>query len=279
MTGRPVKNTVDYFPHDSSSSEGRTLTILHNHFGHEGYSIWFKLLEVISATNNHIIVINNVEDFEYLAARLKIQPESLRLIVDKIADLNGIDRDLYKQGMIWCQNLVDRLAPVYKRRNITTPTKPLLSTESQLLTTESQLLPSENTHINKVNKVNKSILDINSSEIFKLYESNIGMLTPHIADEIKATLEEYSPEWIELAIKKATELEHRSWGYVKGILKGWKRDGFNQKGGQGGRRPEGTKTDKRSFMRAPSQEQYRAGLPVGAEDGEGRVKQSDGSWK
>ncbi len=37
---RPQKNTVDYFSHDADASDGRTLSILENNFGAEGYMAW-----------------------------------------------------------------------------------------------------------------------------------------------------------------------------------------------------------------------------------------------
>ena len=52
---RPIKHTVDYFSHDADASEGKTLTILENNFGLEGYAAWFKLLERLSKAENHVM--------------------------------------------------------------------------------------------------------------------------------------------------------------------------------------------------------------------------------
>lgn len=124
---RPVKNTVDYFPHDAHTSEGRTVSILENNFGHEGYSAWFKLLERVSTTDNHVISIRNPEDMEFLAAKLRLSPERLKIILAKMADLDAIDKPLFESGQIWCQHLIDRLEPVYRNRKQEPPTKPELS--------------------------------------------------------------------------------------------------------------------------------------------------------
>ncbi len=124
---RPQKHTADYFSHDADASGRKTLRILFNHFGHEGISAWWQLLENISSTENHVINIGNPEDLEDLASTMRFSPERLREILDKAAYLGAIDKDLYQTGMVWSQNLVDRLAAVYKARGQSLPLKPSIS--------------------------------------------------------------------------------------------------------------------------------------------------------
>lgn len=52
------------------------------------------------------------------------------------------------------------------------------------------------------------------------YEANIALITPAVADQIKAIAEEdnVQPDWGELAIKEAAIQNKRSWGYARGIL-------------------------------------------------------------
>ncbi|MYB83248.1 MAG: DnaD domain protein [Chloroflexi bacterium] len=61
--------------------------------------------------------------------------------------------------------------------------------------------------------------------IFRLYEENIGMLTPLVADELRAAEEEYPSEWVEAAIREAAAGSVRSWRYIEAILERWKREG------------------------------------------------------
>lgn len=61
--------------------------------------------------------------------------------------------------------------------------------------------------------------------IFKLYEENIGALTPMIADELKELEQEYPHEWIEEALETAVMGNKRRLNYIKAVLKGWKNDG------------------------------------------------------
>lgn len=124
---RPIKLSVDYFPHDAHASNGRTITILENHFGAAGYMAWFKLLENISSTENHVIDTRNPENWEFLAATINLPPDQLLSIVNKMADLGAIDAELWAVRVIWCQNLVDKLAPLYHRRNQEPPHRPEVS--------------------------------------------------------------------------------------------------------------------------------------------------------
>lgn len=56
---------------------------------------------------------------------------------------------------------------------------------------------------------------------FRLYEQNIGPLTPLIADHISHAIEDYPDDWIEDAIGEAVAYNRRSWRYVTRILEAW----------------------------------------------------------
>jgi DnaD/phage-associated family protein len=61
--------------------------------------------------------------------------------------------------------------------------------------------------------------------IFELYEQNIGIITPLIADSLREAEETYPPAWIEDAFKIAVENNARSWRYVNAILSRWQVEG------------------------------------------------------
>ncbi|HSL44936.1 MAG TPA: DnaD domain protein [Anaerolineales bacterium] len=65
--------------------------------------------------------------------------------------------------------------------------------------------------------------------IFRLYEENIGPLTPLIADALKDAEETYSAEWISETIELAVKHNKRSWKYCEAILKRWKEEGRGEK--------------------------------------------------
>lgn len=55
--------------------------------------------------------------------------------------------------------------------------------------------------------------------IFVVYEQNIGMLTPMIAEDLNDWLDTVPEDWIEAAIKIASQANKRSMRYISGILK------------------------------------------------------------
>ena len=78
-------------------------------------------------------------------------------------------------------------------------------------------------------KTGASTPPVERPNIFKLYEENIGPLTPLIADALKDAEELYSAEWIEEAIKIAVTSNVRKWKFVEAILKRWKEEGRGEK--------------------------------------------------
>jgi DNA replication protein len=57
------------------------------------------------------------------------------------------------------------------------------------------------------------------------YEQNIGAMTPIVADNLHAALEEHPEDEVRLAIRKAAEANARSWNYIAAILRRWATEG------------------------------------------------------
>jgi DNA replication protein len=64
--------------------------------------------------------------------------------------------------------------------------------------------------------------------IFKLYEENIGPLTPMIAETLRDAEASYPATWIEQAVHIAVENNVRNWNYVNAILDRWQREGRHE---------------------------------------------------
>jgi DnaD/phage-associated family protein len=61
--------------------------------------------------------------------------------------------------------------------------------------------------------------------IYMLYEQNIGIITPMIAEELQEAEKIYPPKWIEEAFREAVTLNKRSWKYIARILERWASEG------------------------------------------------------
>jgi len=62
-------------------------------------------------------------------------------------------------------------------------------------------------------------------DIFTLYEQNIGMLTPMIAEELREAEKLYPASWIKDAIKEAVNQNIRKKSYILAILERWSSEG------------------------------------------------------
>ena len=72
--------------------------------------------------------------------------------------------------------------------------------------------------------------------VFAMYEDNIGMMSPMIADELREAEQLYPVAWIEDAFREAVENNKRSWRYVSRILERWSQEGRGD--GEPGRYPK-----------------------------------------
>jgi len=82
-------------------------------------------------------------------------------------------------------------------------------------------------------------------DIFTLYEQNIGMLTPMIADELRDAEEHYPPDWIRDAVKEAVLHNKRSIKYIAKILENWATEGRSD----GTHQRDSKKTDPDRFIK------------------------------
>jgi DNA replication protein len=79
-------------------------------------------------------------------------------------------------------------------------------------------------------------------DIFTLYEQNIGLLTPLVADELREAEKLYPPEWLRDAIREAALHNKRSIRYISKILENWSAEGRSD--GTYQRHPQETDPDR-----------------------------------
>lgn len=68
-------------------------------------------------------------------------------------------------------------------------------------------------------------LSVEKPNIFRLYEENIGALTPMVAEMLRDAEREYAAAWIEDAMRIAVAKNVRNWRYIEAILRRWKEKG------------------------------------------------------
>lgn len=71
-------------------------------------------------------------------------------------------------------------------------------------------------------------LAVEQPNIYKLYEQNIGPLTPLVAEMLQDAEKTYPEDWIAEAFKIAVEKNVRRWKYIEAILRSWQEEGRDQ---------------------------------------------------
>lgn len=245
---RPIKHTVDYFSHDTNASAKKTLTIVESKFGNDGYSFWYKLLELLGETPGHFIDCRNESTWEFLQAKTHLDDITCRNLLELLSKLDAIDSSLWHdKKVIWSDNFVDRISDVYRNRRQPVPNKPFsnnskpssgdVSTDNNPTTDDVSTTKSTQTKLNKTKdnyynnylkgkekKKGKKIITV-----YSIYEENIGILTPMVSEQLKDIEKEYSQEWFEEAVKVACENNVRKLSYISKILENWRVNGFKTK--------------------------------------------------
>lgn len=67
--------------------------------------------------------------------------------------------------------------------------------------------------------------EIEPENVFRVFETEIGMITATISDELQQAEIDYSPGLVVDALREASRQNKRSWKYAMGILKRWKAEG------------------------------------------------------
>lgn len=75
------------------------------------------------------------------------------------------------------------------------------------------------------NMIHSLALEVDRPNIFTLYEQNVGLLLPLVAEELREAGERYPQEWIEEAFRLAVQQNKRKWSYIRAILHRWEIEG------------------------------------------------------
>ncbi|MBQ8331096.1 MAG: DUF4373 domain-containing protein [Clostridia bacterium] len=215
--GRPKKQTVDYFPHFVEGTR-RTLFVLEEEWRNDGYAFWFKLLELLCKSDGHYFDISSPADQKYLCAFAKVPQDTATEILNTLAELGKIDRELWEnRKIIWCQSLVDNLKGLYDKRTTQMPTKPVFeeikpenetkNSETEISDTETPPKPAEPPEPAEPPKpkgpkqsVSKADIDAFFEHLWKLYPVKKGK--GQVSDAAKKRLFSIGKEEMERAIER-----------------------------------------------------------------------------
>jgi hypothetical protein len=140
---RPKLQVVKYFPHTCAS--GKTLFILEEEYGNDGYAFWFKLLELLGTTPGHCVDYTDISVKRFIAAKSRVSVAKTELMLQLLAELEAIDKNLWLEGRIWSQNFVNNIYLEGGLRRSEIPQKPSLNNNN---TDIDELLQQKPTELN-----------------------------------------------------------------------------------------------------------------------------------
>ena len=175
---RPKKQTVDYFPHYCNHS--KTLEIVEAKYGNDGYAFWFKMLQILGRTEGHVFDYNGNGNWLYLLTETHVTESTAEKILETLAGVGSIDKELWQKKIIWSQHFVDNVADVYKRRMVDVPQRP------------GSPIPKVVPVLIQGDKV---------AGMISYYEDELGKtLTPTDYEKLKDFADQYPDGWFEKAV-------------------------------------------------------------------------------
>ena len=224
---RPKKQTVDYFPHYCNSS--KSLFILQSQHGNDGYSFWFKLLQILGKTEGHFFDYNNRDDWLFLITETHVPEEKAEQILETLASIGGIDKELWEKKIIWSQNFVDNVADVYTRRQAGVPVRP--GGDPPLSAFQLTHISGDKRTLKELRADTKIEDDLKVADMIKLYEDEIGRtLTPADLERLKDFADTYPDGWFEKAVaevKNSKETIKSPMKYIDKVMETWKTEGVS----------------------------------------------------
>lgn len=214
---RPKKAVVDYFPLDCDWSD--SLKCIENSFGNNGFALWIKLLQKLGVSENHYIDCNNLKKWKLLYAEMRVNEDLCIQILDELAELGSIDKELWQQKIIYSENFVKRLTDVYTRRKMKLPTK----TELLYTITQSNKVSVNKNPENDDNNPQSKLNEIKEDEINNYPPTPQQNFSNNPDEFITTPVEEIKKNYNEIC-KKLTPVSTLSFSRRKNVVDRWKEN-------------------------------------------------------
>jgi hypothetical protein len=222
---RPSRNNIDYFPHECV--HGRKMFVIESKYGNDGYAVWFKLLERLGDTDNHYLNLSDETELMYLASLMKVDENKFKNILNDLAKLGAIDKELYEENkIIWSQKFYESIQDAYNKRN-----NKCLDRNSLVLLLISLGIRKPNKSSSKPSKSTQSS-DINPQSKEEEIKEKKSMfhqtLKPFLEKYGKDMLNDFFLYWTQESKtgKLGWELE-KTWS-IEARLNTWSKRSFNQ---------------------------------------------------
>lgn len=248
---RPYKTGLDYFAMDTDFDMDDKIGALLELHGNEGIGVIVRLWARMYKTADGVLNLSNPMMFKSLCRQLAISPKKLEKIIENSAEFglfcleswrlhhqlisNRVQTSIKNVNQNRERNRVNR----HETEELSVPITPKLSQrpldkvkekekENKIIIKETIKEKGNNNNLTKTvveNSVTEKITD-DVGEVFALYEQEIGVLTPTVAEGVKTWLEENPAEHVKEAIKEASLAGVRKPAYINAILENWRTNGY-----------------------------------------------------
>ena len=105
---RPLKEGMDYFPHDTDAADDEKVVVLEAMFGNDGYAFYFKTLERIYRTSDAHLDLSLPGAFEVHAMKLRVAIPLLREMIKVACGWGLFDKTVYEKTQRLTSNGVQK---------------------------------------------------------------------------------------------------------------------------------------------------------------------------
>ncbi|MDP2728978.1 MAG: DUF4373 domain-containing protein [Dehalococcoidales bacterium] len=147
---RPIKEGLDYFPHDTDAVNDEKLEALRALYGNDGYAFFFILLERIYRSPNSELAISDAETIQILSKKVGVTEQKFNEMLVTALKRRCFDDNLYKERGVLTSNGIKKRAVVviekreqmrsqYQKTKLKTISSPISSPISDEKTREETL--------------------------------------------------------------------------------------------------------------------------------------------
>lgn len=252
---RPQKTGLEYFPLDVDIDQDDKIQLIEARFGITGFAIIIKLFMKIYK-EGYYYEWTEKEQLLF-SKRINVDINLVNDVINECIKWGLFDSTLYEKYKILTSKGIQRryLEATGRRKQVELIKEYCLIDSSKYSNVVFVSINSVNVNNNpqsdKVNddinpkskvkeskvKESKVVVSNNNPLPPQLYDETLkrlaeayrnngfGVLYPNQAEVLLEFAEQYTTEWVIMALEKAANMGKRTLAYVKGILKGWQTDG------------------------------------------------------
>lgn len=197
---RPLKEGMDYFPHDTDASNDEKIEALRALYGNDGYAFYFILLERIYRTADAELDISKPAVLAALVKKIGVSTEKFKEMLETAFEIECLDREAYEQrNVLTSKGIKRRAAEVQGMRERWRKQKENSRENSEVFREEN---PVENSGENaeetperkeKKNKENKNNVCVITPPISPPTGGNAQAVSPP-EPSVDALMSRYTPE-------------------------------------------------------------------------------------